>query len=86
MGLLARGQWRNAKVLQDKLGASTVELGNGGPTHNIPGAVIDTLHRGTDELISSATVEHAVKAGDKAPPFPLKDSEGQSFISLQMRV
>lgn len=71
-------------ALQDKLDAFTAELENGGPPYNIPRAVIDTLHRGTAELIASGAIERAVKAGDKAPPFLLKDADGHSFSSEKM--
>ena len=37
----------------------------------------DIMHRATEELKNSGIMEHAVKVGDKAPDFTLKNTAGQ---------
>ena len=68
-------------ALQDKLDAFTAELVSGGPPYNIPSFVIDTFRKGTAELIASGQASRAIKAGQQAPSFTLKDSEGATFSS-----
>jgi len=68
-------------ALQDKLDAFTAELVSGGPPYNIPSFVIDTFRKGTAELIASGQASLALKAGQQAPGFTLKDSEGATFSS-----
>lgn len=40
---------------------------------------VDTMHKATEELHKSGIVDRAVKAGDKAPDFTLKDAYGNPF-------
>ena len=71
-------------ALQEKLDAFTADLENGGPPYNIPRSVIDTLHRGTADLIASGQADRAVGAGDRAPIFILKDAHGSLFSSEKL--
>ncbi len=46
-----------------------------------PPAVVQVLHRATDELIASGAQNRALKAGDIAPEFTLPDSDGNPVSS-----
>ncbi|MER9651502.1 peroxiredoxin-like family protein [Mesorhizobium sp. M0199] len=67
--------------LQAKLDAMREDFENGRfplvPTRD----QIDTMGRATQSLIDSRQADHALKAGDKAPDFTLKDAEGNSVRS-----
>jgi hypothetical protein len=76
-GFPAASEGEVTMALQDKLDAFTTQLS--GPPYNVPQAVIDTMRRGTAELIASGQAERAMKADDRAPAFILKDSDGQPF-------
>jgi peroxiredoxin len=67
--------------LQDKLDAMRQNFESGGPPYNIPAPVTETMHRATAELIASGAAKRALKVGDKAPAFTLKDPEGKA-VSL----
>jgi len=56
----------------------------GKPPYNVPPSVIETMHRATAELIASGVASRALKAGDKAPAFTLKDPDGQLVSSLDL--
>ena len=62
--------------LQAKLDAFKADFEAGKPPYNVPPSVIETMHRATAELIESGAAQRAKKAGDVAPPFSLKDPEG----------
>lgn len=62
--------------LQDTLDAFKANLESGQPPYNVPRAAVDTMHRHTDELIASGQAGRALKAGDTAPAFSLKDAHG----------
>jgi len=42
------------------------------------------MHRATDELIASGAGERALKAGDRAPEFALKDANGREVASREL--
>jgi hypothetical protein len=42
-----------------------------------PAWVHEPMHRATDDLIASGAAERALKAGDRAPEFTLKDANGR---------
>jgi len=42
-----------------------------------PRDALEIMHRATEDLKNSGIMDHAVKIGDKAPDFILKDTEGQ---------
>lgn len=67
--------------LQAKLDAFKADFEAGKPPYNVPPSVIETMHRATAELIASGLADRALKVGDKAPPFTLKDPDGNSISS-----
>lgn len=62
--------------LQAKLDAFKADFEAGKPPYNVRQSVIETMHRATAELIASGAADRALKVGDKAPSFALKDPEG----------
>ncbi|HLZ97706.1 MAG TPA: peroxiredoxin-like family protein [Steroidobacteraceae bacterium] len=71
-------------TLQAKLDAFKADFEAGKPPYNVPPAVIDTMHRATNELIASGAATRALKAGDTAPAFALKDPEGHGVSSTEL--
>jgi peroxiredoxin len=67
--------------LQARLDAFKADFEAGKPPYNVPSSVIEIMHRATAELIASGRVENALKAGNKAPFFTLKDSKGNTVTS-----
>jgi peroxiredoxin len=45
---------------------------------------LDTMHRGTAELIASGQAQRALKAGDRMPEFSLRDSDGRAVSSHEL--
>lgn len=70
--------------LQAKLDAFKADFEAGKPPYNVPPAVVETMHRATDELIASGLAERALKAGDVAPAFQLKDADGNAVSSADL--
>jgi peroxiredoxin len=70
--------------LQAKLDAFKADFEAGKPPYNAPRAVIETMHRATAELIASGAAGRALKAGDKAPAFTLKDPDGNPIASADL--
>ncbi|MDH7637764.1 peroxiredoxin-like family protein [Sphingomonas oryzagri] len=68
-------------TLQDKLDAMRDDFENGRfplvPTRD----QLDTMQRATQQLIDSGQADHALKAGDTAPDFTLRDADGNSIGS-----
>lgn len=73
-------------TLQSKLDAFKADFEAGKPPYNVPPSVIETMHRATSELIASGAAALALKAGDKAPAFALKDPDGNSVSSAELLV
>jgi peroxiredoxin len=71
-------------TLQAKLNAFKVDFEAGAPPYNAPQSVIEIMHRATDELIASGAAARALKAGDRAPAFTLKDPEGRDVSSVDL--
>ncbi|MDR3461942.1 MAG: peroxiredoxin-like family protein [Beijerinckiaceae bacterium] len=63
--------------LQGKLDALKFEF----ETNFAPPAIVEALHRGTEELIASGAQNRALKAGDLAPEFTLPDADGNPVSS-----
>jgi peroxiredoxin len=63
--------------LQARLDAFKADFEAGKPPYSVPRSMIDTMHRATGELIASGAAARALKAGDRAPPFVLKDPDGK---------
>ena len=71
-------------TLQAKLDAFKADFEAGKPPYSVPRAVIEIMHRATDELIASGAAERALKVGDKAPAFTLKDPDGTEVSSTAL--
>ena len=71
-------------TLQAKLEAFKADFEAGKPPYSVPRSVIAIMHRATKELIASGAAERALKVGDKAPAFTLKDPEGNEVSSLAL--
>ncbi len=71
-------------TLQAKLDTFKADFEAGKPPYNVPPSVIETMHRATDELIASGAATRALKAGDKAPAFTLKDPDGHDVSSAEL--
>jgi peroxiredoxin len=67
--------------LQDKLDAFSADLIASG---KIPGAIITQLMGGIKEQVASGKADLALKAGDTAPTFTLKDPDGASVSSATL--
>ncbi|MDE1995182.1 MAG: AhpC/TSA family protein [Rhizobiaceae bacterium] len=67
--------------LQEKLDAFTDKLIGSG---KFPAAVLEILHRSTEELIATGQAGRALKAGDTAPDFTLPDPDGKAVSSRQL--
>jgi peroxiredoxin len=70
--------------LQAKLDAFRAELESGKPPYCVPHSVVEAMHRATAELKASGRAEHAMKVGDRAPAFRLKDSESNVVSSSEL--
>jgi peroxiredoxin len=70
--------------LQDRLDAFRANFEAGGPPYNAPAWIHEPVHRATDELIASGAASRALKVGDKAPVFILRDSHGQEVSSADL--
>jgi peroxiredoxin len=70
--------------LQDRLDAFRTNFEAGGPPYNAPAWIHEPMHRSTDELIASGAAGRALKVGDKAPAFILKDPTGQEVASAAL--
>ena len=71
-------------TLQAKLDAFKADFEAGKPPYNVPPAVIETMHRATADLIASGAAARALKAGDKAPAFALRDPDGETVSSAEL--
>jgi peroxiredoxin len=70
--------------LQAKLDAFKADFEAGKPPYSVPRSVIDTMHRATEELIASGAATRALKAGDIAPLFVLKDPDGKPAPAAEL--
>lgn len=71
-------------TLQAKLDAFKADFEAGKPPYSVPPSVIETMHRATNELITSGAAHQALKAGDKAPSFTLNDAGGNPLSSTDL--
>jgi peroxiredoxin len=67
--------------LQDKLDAMREDFENGRFPLVPTDVQLQTMQRATQSLIDSGQTDYALKAGDTAPEFTLKDAEGNSVSS-----
>src|SRR5258708_355603 len=70
--------------LQARLDAFKADFEAGKPPYNVPPSVIATMRRATAELIASGLAERALKVGDRAPAFELKDANGAVVRSSEL--
>jgi peroxiredoxin len=70
--------------LQAKLDAFKADFEAGKPPYSVPHSVIETMHRATAELINSGAANGAKRVGEKAPPFTLKDPDGNVISSSEL--
>lgn len=68
-------------ALQDRLDTLTADFEGGRFPFKPTPEMLDTMHRGTAELIASGQALQAKKAGDKAPDFTLNDPDGHPVSS-----
>jgi peroxiredoxin len=67
--------------LQDKLDAFKADFKAGKAPYNAPAEIHRIMERATAELIASGQAARAVKVGDRAPHFVLKDQDGNAVSS-----
>lgn len=67
-------------TLQDKLDAFKADF----ETNQAPPAAVEAFHRSNQELIDAGYAECALKAGQMAPEFTLKDSDGNDVSSRDL--
>lgn len=74
-------------TLQAKLDAFKADFKAGKPPYNAPANIHPVMERATAELIASGAASRALKVGDMAPLFTLKDADGvpQSSADLLAR-
>ena len=70
--------------LPEKLAAFRRNFEAGGPPYNAPADIHPPMHRATAELIASGAAEKALKVGDTAPAFALKDPDGNLVSSQEL--
>jgi len=70
--------------LQAKLDALREDFEAGRRPYNAPAWIVETTHRATRELIESGLADHALKTGDIAPTFDLRDGHGIARRSTDM--
>lgn len=70
--------------LQDKLDAFKADFKAGKPPFNAPPEIHPVMERATAELIASGQAGRAIKAGDRAPEFRLKDQNGNEVSSVDL--
>ncbi|MFW0759189.1 peroxiredoxin-like family protein [Pseudomonas sp. H11T01] len=71
-------------TLQVKLDAFKADFKAGKPPYNAPAEIHPVMERATAELIASGAAERALKVGDKAPLFTLKDPDGNAVSSAEL--
>jgi peroxiredoxin len=67
--------------LQARLDAFKADFRAGKPPYNAPPEIHPIMERATEELIASGQATRALKAGDRAPAFTLRDPNGVEVSS-----
>lgn len=70
--------------LQDKLDAFKADFKGGKAPYYAPPEVHPIMERATAELIASGQATRAIKAGERAPSFTLKDQDGNDVSSAEL--
>ena len=71
-------------TLQAQLDAFKSDFMAGKPPYNAPAEIHPVMARATAELIASDAASKALKVGDKAPLFTLKDPDGKPVSSADL--
>ena len=71
-------------ALQDRLDAFKADFKAGKPPYQAPADIHPIMERATAELVASGQAGRAVKAGDRAPLFTLKDQNGNDVSSADL--
>jgi peroxiredoxin len=70
--------------LQARLDAFKADFRAGKPPYNAPPEIHPIMERATEELIASGQATRALKAGDRAPAFTLRDPNGAAVSSADL--
>ncbi|MBV7481412.1 peroxiredoxin-like family protein [Bordetella sp. BOR01] len=70
--------------LQDRLDAFKADFKAGKPPYNAPAEIHPIMERATAELIATGQAGRAIKAGERAPQFQLKDQDGNEVSSTEL--
>ncbi|WP_454828970.1 peroxiredoxin-like family protein [Paraburkholderia xenovorans] len=71
-------------TLQDRLDAFKADFKAGKPPYHAPPEIHPIMERATAELVASGQASRAIKAGDRAPLFTLKDQNGNDVSSAEL--
>jgi peroxiredoxin len=71
-------------ALQDRLDAFKLEFKAGKPPYYAPPDIHPIMERATAELIASGQAARAIKAGDRAPQFTLKNQSEREVSSVDL--
>lgn len=71
-------------TLQDRLDAFKADFKAGKPPYHAPPEIHPIMERATAELAASGQASRAIKAGDRAPLFTLKDQNGNDVSSAEL--
>lgn len=71
-------------TLQDRLDAFKADFKAGKPPYHAPPEIHPIMERATAELVASGQASRAIKAGDRAPLFTLKDQNGNDVSSTEL--
>ena len=71
-------------ALPERLAAFRANFEAGGPPYHAPAWVHEPLQRATDELLAAGAAERALKVGDRAPEFTLKDAAAHEVSSRNL--
>jgi peroxiredoxin len=70
--------------LQDTLDAFKADFKAGKPPYHAPPEIHPIMEKATAELVASGQAGRAIKAGDRAPQFRLKDQNGNEVSSADL--
>ena len=70
--------------LQTRLDAFKADFRAGKPPYNAPPEIHPIMERATEELVASGQAARALKAGDRAPAFTLRDPGGAPVSSADL--
>lgn len=70
--------------LQAKLDAFKADFKAGKPPFNAPAEIHPVMERATAELIATGQAGRAIKAGDRAPQFTLRDQDNNEVSSVEL--